>query len=53
MSKKEPIPVGYTRKVPIKQFDFIVIDECHRSIYNLWRQVLTMGLKKLYEINLI
>lgn len=21
-------------------FDFIVIDECHRSIYNLWKQVL-------------
>ncbi|WP_370104069.1 DEAD/DEAH box helicase family protein, partial [Winogradskyella sp.] len=40
MSKKEPIPVGYTPKVPIEQFDFIVIDECHRSIYNLWRQVL-------------
>ena len=27
-------------KVPIEQFDFIVIDECHRSIYNLWKQVL-------------
>jgi type I restriction enzyme R subunit len=26
--------------VPIEQFDFIVIDECHRSIYNLWKQVL-------------
>jgi type I restriction enzyme R subunit len=21
-------------------FDFIVVDECHRSIYNIWRQVL-------------
>ena len=28
--------VDYTPKVPIEQFDFIVIDECHRSIYNLW-----------------
>jgi type I restriction enzyme R subunit len=37
---KEPIPVGYNEKVPIEFFDFIVIDECHRSIYNLWRQVL-------------
>ena len=25
---------------PIEFFDFIVIDECHRSIYNLWKQVL-------------
>lgn len=32
--------VDYTPKVPIEQFDFIVIDECHRSIYNLWKQVL-------------
>lgn len=37
---KEPIPVTYTDKVPIEFFDFIVIDECHRSIYNLWKQVL-------------
>ena len=37
---KEPVPVGYNDKVPIEQFDFIVIDECHRSIYNLWKQVL-------------
>lgn len=37
---KEPVPVVYTPKVPIEQFDFIVIDECHRSIYNLWKQVL-------------
>ena len=28
------------RKVPIETFDFIIIDECHRSIYNVWRQVL-------------
>jgi type I restriction enzyme R subunit len=25
---------------PHREFDFIVTDECHRSIYNLWRQVL-------------
>lgn len=37
---KEPVPVGYNEKIPIEFFDFIVIDECHRSIYNLWRQVL-------------
>jgi type I restriction enzyme, R subunit len=38
--QKEPSPVTYTEKVPIEFFDFIVIDECHRSIYNLWKQVL-------------
>jgi len=40
LSKKKAVPVEYTPKVPIEQFDFIVIDECHRSIYNLWKQVL-------------
>ena len=39
-NKKQAIPVDYTPRVPIEQFDFIVIDECHRSIYNLWKQVL-------------
>lgn len=38
--KKEPLPVEYSAKNPIEQFDFIIIDECHRSIYNLWKQVL-------------
>ncbi len=37
---KEPVPVGYNEKVPIEFFDFVIIDECHRSIYNLWKQVL-------------
>lgn len=32
--------VTYNPSVPIEKFDFIVTDECHRSIYNLWRQVL-------------
>ncbi len=32
--------VAYNATVPIEKFDFIVTDECHRSIYNLWRQVL-------------
>ncbi len=39
-NKKEPLPVVYNEKVPIEMFDFIIIDECHRSIYNLWKQVL-------------
>ena len=38
--QKEPVPVGYNPRLPIETFDFIVTDECHRSIYNLWRQVL-------------
>ncbi len=40
LNKKEPLPVVYNPKVPLEQFDFIIIDECHRSIYNLWKQVL-------------
>jgi len=38
--RREPVPVVYDYKIPPEFFDFIVIDECHRSIYNLWRQVL-------------
>ncbi len=38
--KREPLPVVYNPKVPVEYFDFVVIDECHRSIYNLWKQVL-------------
>ena len=36
----EPAPVEYNPAVPIDTFDVIITDECHRSIYNLWRQVL-------------
>jgi len=38
--RREPLPVVYNEKVPPEFFDAIVIDECHRSIYNLWRQVI-------------
>ena len=37
---REPLPVVYNASIPIDTFDFIVVDECHRSIYNIWRQVL-------------
>ena len=37
---KRAAPVVYNPGIPIETFDFIVTDECHRSIYNLWRQVL-------------
>ncbi len=38
--QKEPMPVVYNQKTMMEFFDFVVIDECHRSIYNLWKQVL-------------
>lgn len=40
MKEKTPVPIEYNEKVPVEQFDFVVVDECHRSIYNLWKQVL-------------
>jgi type I restriction enzyme R subunit len=36
----KPEPIGYNPNFPIETFDIIVTDEAHRSIYNLWRQVL-------------
>ena len=38
--RREPPPVEYNQDIPIETFDVIIIDECHRSIYTLWRQVL-------------
>lgn len=35
-----PRDVAYNAALPIETFDFIITDECHRSIYNLWRQAL-------------
>ena len=36
----EPAPVEYNPAVPIEAFDVVIVDECHRSIYGVWRQVL-------------
>jgi type I restriction enzyme R subunit len=36
----KPKEVYYNSNLPIEFFDFIIVDECHRSIYNLWKQVL-------------
>jgi type I restriction enzyme R subunit len=36
----EPVEVSYNPDLPPDTFDLIVIDECHRSIYGQWRQVL-------------
>jgi type I restriction enzyme R subunit len=40
MLRRPPEPITYNPAIPIETFDIIVTDECHRSIYNLWRQVL-------------
>ena len=35
-----PVEVDYSATLPPDAFDVVIIDECHRSIYGLWRQVL-------------
>ncbi len=35
-----PKEVQYKPELPIEFFDFVIIDECHRSIYQQWRPVL-------------
>ena len=37
---REPVPVAYNPAIPIETFGVTFTDECHRSIYNLWRQAL-------------
>jgi type I restriction enzyme R subunit len=37
---QNPKDVCYNKQYPMEFFDIIIVDECHRSIYNLWRQVL-------------
>lgn len=32
--------VAYSAAMPPETFDFVIVDECHRSIYGNWRQVL-------------
>ncbi len=36
----EPRPVAYNVALPPETFDVIIVDECHRSIYNHWKGVL-------------
>lgn len=38
--EERPKEITYNPNIPIETFDFIITDECHRSIYHLWRQVL-------------
>ncbi|WP_420639193.1 DEAD/DEAH box helicase family protein [Candidatus Poriferisocius sp.] len=40
MTPERPVEVAYNPSLPIEAYDVIIIDECHRSIYGVWRQVL-------------
>lgn len=40
LDAQPPKEIRYNPNFPIEYYDFIVVDECHRSIYNLWRGVL-------------
>ena len=40
LDSQKPKEVRYDPRLPLEFFDVIMIDECHRSIYNLWRGVL-------------
>ena len=35
-----PVDVTYNPQIPIEAFDVVIVDECHRSIYGVWRQVI-------------
>lgn len=41
VESKAPKEVVYNAKIPPEFFDCIIVDECHRSIYNVWSQVLS------------
>ena len=36
----KPVAVDFNKDLPPDYFDVIIVDECHRSIYNKWRSVL-------------
>ena len=40
VAPERPVEVVYNPAVPIESYDVIIVDECHRSIYGVWRQVL-------------
>ena len=39
-SRPSRCPVAYNPALPPESFDVVIVDECHRSIYGVWRQVL-------------
>ena len=36
----EPVKISYSSQIPPETYDLIIVDECHRSIYGVWRNVL-------------
>jgi type I restriction enzyme R subunit len=40
VAPQAPVEVIYNPAIPIETFDVIIVDEAHRSIYGVWRQVL-------------
>ncbi len=40
VAPERPVEVDYHAALPIEAFDVVIVDECHRSIYGVWRQVL-------------
>jgi type I restriction enzyme, R subunit len=40
LTPTSPVTVEYNPALPIETFDVVIVDECHRSIYGIWRQVL-------------
>jgi type I restriction enzyme R subunit len=40
IAPERPVEVSYNPAVPIETYDVIIVDEAHRSIYGVWRQVL-------------
>jgi len=38
--KKPPVPITYNTAIPPEFFDAMIVDECHRSIYSVWGDVL-------------
>jgi len=37
---ERPVEIAYNPTIPIEGFDVVIVDECHRSIYGVWRQVI-------------
>ena len=35
-----PVEIAYNADLPPEAFDLVIVDECHRSIYGVWRGVL-------------
>lgn len=40
LNVSQPAEITYNASIPPEYFDIVFIDECHRSIYTLWRQVI-------------